>query len=70
MVHGVSDDAACEAAAVLSPPHVGALQYYAELQAKLAKDRGRGWSHSAGWAMPFWPVRANAYSVVEEERGV
>ena len=70
MVHGVSDDAACEAVAVLSPPHVGALQYYAELQAKLAKDRGRGWSHSAGWAMPFWPVRANAYSVVEEERGV
>lgn len=69
LVHGVSDDASCGAVAVLSPPHVGALQYYAELQAKLAKDRERGWSHSTGWAVPFWPVRATAYSVVEEERG-
>ena len=70
LVHGVSDDAACEAVAVLSPPHVGALQYYAEMQAKLAKDRGRGWSHCTGWELPFWPLRAAAYSVVEEERGV
>ena len=69
LVYGVSDDAACEAVAVLSPPHVGALQYYAELQTKLAKDRKRGWSRSTGWDMPFWPVRAAAYSVVEEERG-
>ena len=68
LVHGVSDDAACEAVAVLSPPHVGALQYYGELQAKLMKDRRRGWAHSAGWAVPFWPVRAAAYSMVEEER--
>ena len=68
LVHGVSDDATCEAVAVLSPPHVGALQYYGQLQAKLAKDRARGWSHSAGWELPFWPLRAAAYSMVEEER--
>lgn len=68
LVHGVSDDATCEQAAVLSPPHVGALQYYAQLKSKLAKDAARGWS-STGWQLPFWPVRANAYSMVEEERG-
>ena len=68
LVHGMSDDATCEAVAVLSPPHVGALQYYGQLQAKLAKDRGRGWSHSTGWVLPFWPLRASAYSMVEEER--
>jgi len=70
LVHGVSDDASCEAVTVLSPPHMGALEYYAELQKKLAKDRGRGWTHSTGWSVPFWPVRAAAYSVVEEERGL
>lgn len=68
LLHGVSDDAACEQATVLSPPHMGALEYYAQLQEKLGKDRARGWSHVAQ-AIPFWPVRANAYSMVEEERG-
>ena len=67
LLHGVSDDATCERAAVLSPPHVGALEYYAQLQVKLGKDRARGWSHVAR-DIPFWPLRANAYSMVEEER--
>lgn len=68
LVHGVSDDASCEHATVLSPPHVGALQYYEQLQGKLGKDAARGWSSTSA-ELPFWPVRANAYSMVEEERG-
>jgi hypothetical protein len=68
LLHGVSDDATCEDATVLSPPHVGALQYYAQLQGKLAKDAGRGWSRATS-DLPFWPMRANAYSMVEEVRG-
>ena len=66
MVHGFSDDATCEAVTVLSPPHVGALEHFGQVQAKMDKDRGRGWSHSTGWEPPFWPVRAAAYSMVDE----
>jgi hypothetical protein len=67
LLHGVRDDATCERATVLSPPHVGALQYYAQFREKLGKDAGRGWSQVVQ-GLPFWPMRANAYSMVEEER--
>ena len=68
LVHGVSDDAPLGGATVLSPPHLGALQHYAQVEAKVAKDSAKGWS-TGGWYLPFWPVRANAYSVIEEVRG-
>ena len=68
LIHGVSDDNPRGGATVLSPPHEGALRFYAQVLAKLKKDEGRGWS-SGGWNLPFWPVRANAYSIVEELRG-
>ena len=68
LIHGVSDDNPMGGATVLSPPHEGALRYYAHVLSKLKKDEGRGWS-SGGWNLPFWPVRANAYSIVEELRG-
>ena len=68
LINGVSDDAPLGGAAVLSPPHEGALQHYAQVALKLEKDKARGWS-SGGWTLPFWPIRSNAYSIVVETRG-
>ena len=68
LAYGVSDDNPGECkATVLSPPHEGALLFYAEALKKLEKDHVRGWS-TGGWRLPFWPMRANAYSVIEEVR--
>ena len=67
-IQGFSDDAPLGGAAVLSPPHEGALRHYAQAALKMQKDGARGWS-TGGWRLPFWPTRANAYSVVEELRG-
>ena len=67
LVYGISDDNPGGMATVLSPPHEGALRFYAEALKKVMKDFDRGWS-SGGWRLPFWPIRANAYSVVEEVR--
>ena len=68
IIHGISDDAPWGGATVLSPPHEGALRHYAQVVLKLEKDAVRGWS-SGGWRLPFWPIRANPYSIVEEVRG-
>ena len=68
MLHGISDDAPWGGATVLSPPHEGALKHYAQVMLKVEKDAGRGWS-SGGWHLPFWPIRANPYSIIGELRG-
>ena len=44
LIHGVSDDNPMGGATVLSPPHEGALRYYAHVLSKLKKDEG----HAAG----------------------
>ena len=67
LLHGVSDDGPEGGATVLSPPHEGALMHYAEVMKRVVKDVGRGWA-SEGWRLPFWPIRANAYSIVVETR--
>ena len=68
LINGISDDSPRGGATVLSPPHEGALKFYSQVLAKLEKDAGRGWS-TGGWLLPFWPLRSNAYSMVEELRG-
>ena len=68
IIQGISDDAPWGGATVLSPPHEGALKHYAQVLLKLEKDAGKGWS-SGGWRLPFWPIRSNPYSIVEEMRG-
>ena len=69
LLYGVSDDAVVEqGVTVLSPPHIGALRHYAQLMERLERDEAKGWT-SGGWSLPFWPIRANAYSVIEEVRG-
>ena len=68
IIHGISDDAPWGGATVLSPPHEGALKHYAQVVLKLEKDAKKGWS-SGGWRLPFWPIRSNPYSIVEEMRG-
>ena len=68
LIHGVSDDGPRGGATVLSPPHEGALRHYTQVMRKLEQDATRGWS-TGGWRLPFWPIRANAYSIIEEVRG-
>ena len=67
MVHGYSDDSGCERVTVLSPPHVGGLRHFAAMREKLDSDVVKGWA-TAGWELPFWPIRAQACSVVDESR--
>ena len=62
IIHVISDDAPWGGATGLSPPHEGALKHYAQVVLKLEKDAGKGWS-SGGWRLPFWPIRANPYSI-------
>ena len=69
LLMGVSDDAVVEqGVTVLSPPHLGALRHYKQLLLRLQRDASMGWT-TGGWSLPFWPIRANAYSVIEETRG-
>ena len=65
MLDGVSDDVRAERGSFLCAPHVGALRYAAEAQARLQAGVKEGYAVSYP-DLPFWPLRCDPYSVVDE----
>ena len=65
MLDGVSDDVEAERGTFLCAPHSGALQFYAEASSRIQASVDEGWSHVYE-SIPFWPIRCDPYSVVDE----
>ena len=65
MLNGVSDNVQGERGSFLCVPHVGALQFDEQARARLLAgvEAGYATEHSS---MPFWPLRCDPYSVVDE----
>ena len=69
VLHGVSDDVRAPRGSLLCAPHTGALQGMAQAQAKLEALVDERWAETHA-ALPFWPLRCDPYSVVDESERV
>ena len=62
---GMSDDSTVPAGTLLCAPHVGALKSFDVAMSKIEKSVTEGWASNYE-ALPCWPIRCAAYSVVDE----
>jgi hypothetical protein len=67
VVDGISDDVTVERGSFLCAPHAGAMEHRAQAQARLLKGVNAGWAVEYA-ALPFWPLRCDPYSVVDETK--
>ena len=67
VVDGISDDVTVERGSFLCAPHAGAMQFRDQAQARLLKGVSAGWAVEYA-ALPFWPLRCDPYSVVDETK--
>ena len=65
MLNGVSDDVQAVRGSFLCAPHVGALQFEEQARARLLAGVEAGYAHEYS-QLPFWPLRCDPYSVVDE----
>ena len=65
IVDGISDDVTAERGSFLCAPHAGAMEFHVEAQKRLQKGVAAGWAVEYA-ALPFWPLRCDPYSVVDE----
>ena len=65
MMHGVADDVSAPRGSFLCAPHAGALRFYAEAHSRLQVNVQEGWAAEHA-DVPFWPLRCDPYSVVDE----
>ena len=62
---GLSDDSRCPRGTLLCAPHVGGIEFYGLVHSKCETAVGKGFA-SVGAELPFWPLRCNPYSIVDE----
>jgi hypothetical protein len=62
---GIADDVVAERGSFLCAPHSGALRFFAEAQERLQVGVAAGWATEYA-ELPFWPLRCDPYSVVDE----
>lgn len=66
VLDGISDDVVGVRGSFLCAPHSGAImEFHAEAAARLQAGVDEGWA-SAYSELPFWPLRCDPYSVVDE----
>ena len=69
VLHGISDDVAAPRGSLLCAPHTGALRALSQASAKLSKLVEEGWAETHS-ELPFWPLRCDPYSIVDESERV
>ena len=69
VLNGVSDDVRAPRGSLLCAPHTGALQGMAQAEAKLKALVDEDWAETHE-SLPFWPLRCDPYSVVDESERV
>ena len=62
---GIADDVAAPRGSLLCAPHTGALRFYSEARARLDVNVNEQWAVEYA-SLPFWPLRCDPYSVVDE----
>ena len=65
MVDGVADDVTALRGSFLCAPHAGGMQFFAEASSRLRAGVDKGWA-SEHEELPFWPLRCDPYSIVDE----
>jgi hypothetical protein len=65
MLNGVSDDVESPRGSLLCAPHLGALRFFSEADSRLRTNLTEGWA-AVHEDVPFWPIRCDPYSVVDE----
>ena len=65
MLDGIRDDVECERGSFLCAPHAGAIDQLAVASGKLDAQVELGFSESYA-ELPFWPIRCDPYSIVDE----
>ena len=65
MLDGIADDVDAPRGSFLCAPHSGALRFYSEADSRLRAGVAEGWA-SEHAELPFWPIRCDPYSVVDE----
>ena len=65
MVDGVADDVTAQRGSFLCAPHAGGMQFFAEASSRLRAGVDEGWA-SEHARLPFWPLRCDPYSIVDE----
>ena len=65
MVDGIADDVVSVRGSFLCAPHSGGMEFHAEAAARLQAGVAAGWS-SLHAELPYWPLRCDPYSVVDE----
>ena len=65
MLDGISDDVVGIRGSFLCALHLGAMEFHAEAAARLQTRVDEGWAAAYG-ELPFWPLRCDPYSVVDE----
>ena len=64
-LRGFCDDSQIEFGTLLCAPHSGALSFFEQAEAKIAKSVIMGWAEDHE-RLPMWPIRCAPYSVVDE----
>ena len=64
-LRGFCDDSTVENGSLLCAPHSGALAFFDQAEAKIAKSVLKGWAEDHE-RLPMWPIRCSPYSVVDE----
>ena len=65
VLDGIADDVTGERGSFLCAPHAGAMEFSAQAAARLQAGVEAGWATEYA-SMPFWPMRCDPYSVVDE----
>ena len=64
-LRGFCDDSTVEVGSLFCAPHSGALAFFDQAEAKIAKSVLKGWAEDHE-RLPMWPIRCCPYSVVDE----
>jgi len=66
---GIADDVTAPRGSLLCAPHTGALKGMRVADEKLAALVSEGWAEAHA-ALPYWPIRCDPYSIVDESERV
>ena len=62
---GISDDVSSARGSFLCAPHAGAMEFHEQAEARLKSGVQEGWA-TEHVDIPFWPLRCDPYSIVDE----
>jgi hypothetical protein len=65
VARGLGDDCECERGTLLCAPHVGGIEFQELVRAKCGAAEEKGFAMLSA-DIPYWPLRCNPYSVVDE----